>query len=151
MKYKSVLVMHMGDKAKTHEKIMEKLLEPNADIDELVFSGDSQSCPESSIICNKVPQVEALLIYISKDTKNNACISEAVKEANKSGVKIFAIWLDEECSISGIGDAISNHADGVFSSREELVEEISDMDGGVWQKPDGSDMDKRSIKRHKCG
>ncbi|WP_069384150.1 hypothetical protein [Halomonas caseinilytica] len=151
MSYQSALFVYVGVKHKDHDRIKARIVAHGGKSDEIDFPDVSDTCPVQGEIVQKVVASDVLVVYVSKYITDNVCISDAVSEASKKGMKVIVMWLDEEGNESDLGRAVINHADSVMPYSEEDVEEVVENGGTVWKAADGGQFKKRDMGHHTCG
>lgn len=150
MKYNASLIIYVGKKHSKHQQIISDLNSVNLIPSELDLPiNDIESCSINDSLLSAIKIIDLLIVYLSKETKNHACINKAVELANAYSKRIVGIWIDaaepeDLCgSIMAYGDSITPY-DGnsieIFCGNSE-----------AWINPDYSTPPKTEIKKHTCG
>lgn len=150
MTSKNALIVSVARKHKYHSNIVAQLQANGYDVEEMALpSENTGTCSVTNEIDAKIKGLDLVLVYISADLAANVCIAALMRTAEKEGVRVVSIWLDEVTaseipqSVDSFSDAVTPYADdlsGVFSGEEN-----------PWTLPNGEEPTKRKIKKHTCG
>lgn len=148
MSAKKAVVVYVHRKHVSHAAIVEQLQALGMVVEERQLPDENAGSCSVAGELEKYADSGLIVIYVSKQVLENVCISSLTQLAEKKGVRLVCIWLDEEGgtevsgSIAGLADALTVFSDdlaGVFAGAD------------AWDGPDGKPLPKRKIKRHTCG
>lgn len=150
MASKQSMIVSITRKHNRHVDIVAQLEAADFSVSELALpQEDSGICSIESQLAEQVAGIDLIIVYISAESAINVCVSALAKEAEKHGVRLISIWIDDviaqsiPASIDTFSDALTPYTDalaGVFSGQSD-----------PWLLPDGSEPPKRKIKKHTCG
>lgn len=150
MKDNTALIIYVGRKHLKHNQIILDLESENLTVSEFDLpKNDIDSCSINDKLSREIKIIELLIVYLSKETKNHACINKSVELANAYGKRIVGIWIDDAepedlCgSVGAYGDSITPYdinSKNIFCGQSD-----------VWVNPDYSNPTKTKIKKHTCG
>ncbi|MGS1053170.1 hypothetical protein ACVCIC_30900 [Burkholderia glumae] len=150
MTSKNSLIVSVTRKHKLHSSLIAQLHANGYDVEEMALpSENAGTCSVTAEIDAKIKGLDLVIVYISADLAANVCIAALMRTAEKEGVRVVSIWLDDVTageipqSVDSFSDAVTPYADdlsGVFSGEEN-----------PWTLPDGEEPTKRKIKKHTCG
>lgn len=150
MKQNAALIIYVGRKHSKHNQIISDLNSENLTASELDLPRiDINSCSISDDLARAIQKIDLLVIYLSKETKNHACINVSVELANAHGKRIVGIWIDDAesddlcVSVGAYGDSITPY--------DENSKEIFCGHSDAWVNPDYTAPAKTKIKKHTCG
>lgn len=150
MKYNAALIVYVARKHSKHHQIISDLNSENLSATELDLPiSDISSCSINDRLSIAIQHIDLLVVYLSKETKDHACISKSVEIANTYGKRIIGIWIDDAepqdlcVSVGAYGDSISPY----YARSKEIFSGKSD----IWLNPDYSTPPKTKIKKHTCG
>lgn len=143
-------IVYINRKHEFHARIVAQLQVVGYVAHELILPPEeSGKCSIESDIKAKMVGLDLIVVYLSTDVSANACMGVLTKEAEKRGIRLVALWLDDAVAksfpapIDSLGDAVTPYTDNladVFSGKEN-----------PWLLPDGHELPKRKIKKHTCG
>jgi len=150
MTSENALIVSVTRKHKLHSSLVAQLQANGYDVEEMALpSENAGTCSVTGEIDAKIKGLDLVIVYISADLAANVCIAALMRTAEKEGVRVVSIWLDDVTageipqSVDSFSDAVTPYVDdlsGVFSGEEN-----------PWTLPDGEEPTKRKIKKHTCG
>jgi MTH538 TIR-like domain (DUF1863) len=150
MKYTSALIIYSGRQHNQHNKILSDLQEEKIEQKQLQLPDtEGTSCASTSDIDNAIVDIDLLIVYLSKHTKDHPCIDYCVNVAHSKNIKIIGIWLDG-AEANDINKVLDQVGDGICNYDESFIDNIIN-EPPTWTNPDGSPPEKRIIKKHICG
>jgi len=146
----SVLIAYSASRHNLHHQILKDLAEANVAIDEIDLPLQaSQPCQLTEELEQRVSPVDLVLIYLSKTTAGNACITSCISIAQRLNKRIIGIWT-EDADIGDLNPSMDQYGDSIFpyTSNQDLA---SQLEHDCWVSPEGSEIPKRKINKHTCG
>jgi hypothetical protein len=150
MPQKSALIVYVGRKHSKHQQIIADLIATYQTTSEIDLpANDANFCSLTADLDSSIQNIDLLVVYLSQDTKNHACVIQAVELANRYGKKIVGIWLEDVnpedlCGPVGLyGDSISPY--------DDLTKDIFSGQANVWLNSDYTTPPKTKTKKHTCG
>lgn len=109
----------------------------------------SEDYIKSQILAPQIDACSTLVVYISPDTKDSKYVDWEIKYAAENEKRIVGVW---EHGHSGceMPTRLGDCADAIVGwNGGKLIDAITGKYDGC-EAPDGSEFDRRDIKRHPC-
>ncbi|WP_157835150.1 hypothetical protein [Xanthomonas sp. SHU 199] len=149
MSAKKAVVLYVHRKHVSHAQLIKQLESLSMVVEEHQLPDENAgSCSVASDL-KKYVDSELIIIYVSKQVLENVCISSVTQLAERNGVRLVCIWLDEEVAIE-VSGSIAELADALTVFSEDMAD-IFSGEKSAWDGPDGKALPKRKIKRYTCG
>ena len=104
---------------------------------------------KTKILAPRINWASVLVVYISPETKDSEWVNWEIEYAHKQGKRIVGVWEwgQRDCEIPA---ALDRYADAVVGwNGGSIVDAISGK-SDKWYKRDGTERDRRDIKRFSC-
>lgn len=122
--------------------------------DASIDSTSPNNAKNSDYIKQKIlaPQIEwagTFVVYITPKTKNSEWVNWEIEYAHKLGKRIIGVWAygHNDCEVP---EGLERYADAIVGWNGSQI--LDAIDGKVegWERPDGSPVPERPIKRYGC-
>lgn len=113
-------------------------------------NAQSEDYIKSEILGPRIQRSGALLVYVSKDTKDSEYVDWEIEYAHKKDKQIVGVWAygEGECEVP---EALEKYANAVVGWQGNRIIEAIDGEINNWENSDGSQRDQHNIDRHDCG
>ena len=104
---------------------------------------------KTQILAPRINWASVLMVYISPETKNSEWVNWEIEYAHKQGKRIVGVWErgQRDCEIP---EALDRYADAVVGWNGESIIDAINGESDQWYNKDGSEKDRRAIKRFSC-
>ena len=104
---------------------------------------------KTQILAPRINWASVLMVYISPETKNSKWVNWEIEYAHKQGKRIIGVWErgQRDCEIP---EALDRYADAVVGWNGESIIDAINGESDQWYNKDGSEKDRRAIKRFSC-
>ena len=104
---------------------------------------------KTQILAPRINWASVLMVYISPETKNSKWVNWEIEYAHKQGKRIIGVWQrgQRDCEIP---EALDRYADAVVGWNGESIIDAINGESNQWYNKDGSEKDRRAIKRFSC-
>lgn len=154
-KIKNIFVSHVHEDDSGLQKLKDLAAKHGCDLrDSSIDSTSPNNAKNPDYIKNEVlaPQIKwagVLAVYITPKTRESEWVNWEIEYAHKLGKRIVGIWAHghAECELP---EALVKYHDAVVGWNGSKI--LDAIDGKIcgWEKPDGSLVPERSIKRYGC-
>jgi hypothetical protein len=147
---KRCLIVSIKRKHKLHANIVAQLQAAGYAPEEFPLPAeDTGKCSiESDIVANST-NVDLIVVYLTVDVSANVCVGTLVKQAEKHGIRLVALWVDDV-----VADSVPRPVDSFSDAVTPYTDTLADVFLGKenpWMLPNGDEPPKRKIKKHTCG
>ena len=104
---------------------------------------------KTQILAPRINWASVLMVYISPETKNSKWVDWEIEYAHKQGKRIVGVWErgQRDCELP---EALDRYADAVVGWNGESINDAINGKSEQWYNKDGSEKDRRAIKRFSC-
>ena len=104
---------------------------------------------KSQILAPQIEWAGTFVVYITPKTKGSDWVDWEIEYAEKQGKRIVGVWAHghNDCEIP---EGLEKYADAIVGWNGEKILDAIDGKLDGWEKPDGSPMPSRPIKRYSC-
>lgn len=142
-----VIALLNTNKISKLKTIEEHFTEHEINLDVITYQANQEeTCIQREEILDAIRSSEVLVFFASD---KNACLTQAITEANRLGKKIICIQEHED---DGLTDDFINFGDGLVHQVSDLIDEVlAAPSGDGWKNVDSSAKEDGPFARHKCG
>lgn len=149
MKKPEAAILFFEKKHKNHQEIISDISQTHSIIEFKLQESNNLLCNEKKEIESTAQLIDLLIVYLSPETKNNACVCYFIKLAANKNIKVIGIWI-ENSNNTDISICMEDFGDSVTTYPTNLKNIVSSEDS-VWTDSNGNKVEKRKIKKHTCG
>ena len=153
---KNVFVSHVHEDDAGLGKLKDLLKANGMTIRDYSISSDnpnnakSDDYIKSEILAPRIQQCATLVVYVSRETKDNDYVNWEIEYAQSNDKRIVGVWAEGENGCE-LPEALTKYADAVVGwTGNRIIDAINGKIDG-WENPDGSQSSPREIKRYSCG
>jgi hypothetical protein len=109
----------------------------------------SEEYIKSEILAPRISSCPVMVVYISPQTRESRYVNWEIEYAEKQGKRIVGVWAHGENGCD-VPEALVDYADAVVGWHGNSIIDAINGKINVWEKPDGSSVEPRSIARYSC-
>lgn len=102
------------------------------------------------ILAPSIKWAGVVIGLVTPETKESSWVNWEIEYAQKNDKRIVAVWAygDNNCELP---ESLERYADAAVAWNGQSIADALNGGRNDWQKPDGTESDYRTIRRHDCG
>ena len=152
---KNIFISHVHEDDAGLSKLKDLLKDNGVTIRDYSINADnpnnahSEEYIKSQILAPRIRQSGALVVYLSRETKDSDYVNWEIEYAHKEGKRIVGVWAHGEGGCE-VPEALNDYGDAVVGwTGNRIIDAINGKTDG-WENPDGTLSTPRDITRYSC-